>query len=197
MAHEQLVEFRFVAGESFGKHHVGRHQHGVHFFERQRRIGVGDDQAQFEFRACEMNDVVFFEELVALHALAVNEGAVSAVFVRQTNLAGDVARQGRVLPAESEIGNDQIVLLAPTDAIRQPGNDELDPSAVIAEGFQRPLFFQNVTLWLIPPRQDGPRAWGNQRMAFILPRVGRNINIGVDPLPPDDRIIPRLAAARP
>jgi hypothetical protein len=55
----------------------------VHLVERCDAFLIHQLQAQLEFGTGEMDDVILFEQAVALNPLAVDEGTVGAVFVDQ------------------------------------------------------------------------------------------------------------------
>ena len=116
----------------------------MHLVERQHGLLFDEALAQLELGAGEMDDVVLFEQAVALDPLAIDEGSVGAVFIDQPELAGDVTNQDGVQAAQPEVGDDQIAFLAAPHATRQACNHEIDAGPIRIDGFQSPLLVQCI-----------------------------------------------------
>ena len=117
----------------------------MHLIKRQHIALVDQCHAQLELGAGEMDDVVLFEQAVAIYPIAIDERAVGAVLVDETQLAADVALQYGVKTTQSQRRDHHVVFLAAADSARQLRDHDLDVSAIRAERLQRPLLFQSVT----------------------------------------------------
>lgn len=134
MANDQFVKLGLVRHKVFRKCRVFGHQHGVHLVEGQGTSLIDEAHAQFELGTGEMNDVVFVEQAVTFDAMAIDEGAVGAVFIGQPDLSADVTGEHGMGATQPEVGDYQVVVLAAADPAGQVGDHEVGVSTLGAKG---------------------------------------------------------------